>query len=480
MADGATRTRETEDTARWDPEAEGAVLAAALLDDEGARAVLARVRGIVRAGDFYDPRHVTVFEALCALEDRRERIDVITLVNELRARDRLNAVGGAQFIGALTDTIPTVAHVESHARIVADHALGRRVEAEARRLAHAAGAYRASPADLVAGAQRLFDVASARASAASIVAIGDAVEEELSRVCMDVDETVRPTGIEALDRALSGGMREGDLVIPGGRPSSGKSALAFQVAWNLAARGWPVVVASLEMPRISVVQRIVAQRTGIDLAKIRARAFTSSQEVNAYCYALEEARALPLRIIDRGDLTPAELRALCLAERAKAPGQKLGAVIVDYLQKMKPDRERDAREQEIAAVASSLKSLAKELACPLIAPAQLNRGVEGRGGGRSRGGDDEDGDGGDRPRLSDFRGSGEIEQEADIALGIHRPKANAGTRELWVLKQRNGVAGTRVDLAWEGGPARFVELQQPPPSPGHEPPEDWDPSWGDA
>lgn len=478
MADGTDRSsprlRDVEDTVRWDREAERAVLASVLLDDEGARAVLARVRAIVRPGDFYDPRHAVVFEVMCALEDRRTRIDILTTADELRARERLNSVGGPQFLGGLTDEIPTLAHCEAHARIVADHALGRRVELEARRLAAAAGAQRARPADLVAGAQRLFDVASARASASALVSIGDAVDEELSRVCMDVDETVRPTGIAALDRALSGGMREGDLVIPGGRPSSGKSALAFQVAWNLAAQGWPVVVASLEMPRISVVQRIVAQQTGMDLAKIRARAFTTTQEVNAYCNALELLRALPLRIVDRADLTPSELRAICLAERAKARAQRLGAVIVDYLQKMRPDRERDLREQEIAAVAGALKSLAKELACPVVAPAQLNRGVEGRGA-RGRGDDDEGADG-DRPRLSDFRGSGEIEQEADIALGIHRPKANTSTRELWVLKQRNGVAGTKVDLTWEGGPARFVEVQ--PALPQGEPLDDWDSTWG--
>ena len=458
MADGEIGRQRGGDEPRHDPEAERAVLAAALLDESGERAVLARMRPIISAEDFHDPRHATIWEAICAVADRDERLDVLTLISELRARQRLNTVGGAQCIAELTDFIPTTAHCESHARIVADHALARRVERAGRRLVASALDYAKGPADLVAAAQGVLDLACARHDTAGASSMSDAVDEEMRRILADHDETVRPTGIAPLDRALCGGMREGDLVIPGGRPSSGKSAFAFQVAWNLAERGWTVVLVSLEMPRISVVQRVVAQRDGMDLGRIRARAFVGD-EADRYCDAVDATRSLPLRIVDRGDVTPAELRAICLTERARAPGGRLGAVVFDYLQKGKPDRECESREQEVASIARALKSLAKELKCPVIAPAQLNRGVESRG----RRGEDGDGGSDERPRMSDFRGSGEIEQEADIMIGIHRPARAPHTRELWVLKQRNGPTdGVRVDLTWDGPSARFTTA---PPQP---------------
>ena len=458
MPDGDARSISRSAAPRADLPAERAVLGAILLDGGGERAVLAKVAAILKRDDFWDPRHSVIYEAFTRIAARREPIDVLTTAAELRAMERLNTVGGAQYLGELTDEIPTVAHCESHARLIAEHAIARRVEAEAHALVAASQNHGTSTGDLVAVAQRALDAASARVSGALVSTTGDAVEEEMARLCADVDVTVRPTGIEALDQALCGGMREGDLVVPGGRPSSGKSALGFQIAWSLAAQGWPVVVVSLEMPRISVIQRIVAQRIGADLGVIRARAFRSQQEINAYCAGLEAARALPLRIIDKGDLTPSELRAVCLAERARAPGGKLGAVIFDYLQKGKPDHEQESREQEIASISRALKNLAKELKCPIVAPAQLNRGLEGRA---KRGGDDEGDASSDRPRMSDFRGSGEIEQEADIMIGIHRPAKAPHTRELWVLKQRNGPTdGVKVDLVWQGPSARFVAAPQ--------------------
>jgi replicative DNA helicase len=429
---------------RADYEAERAVIGAVLLDGEGGWSVLPRVKAALTADDFADPRHGLIFTAMCAVAERGEHVDVLTVVAELRARDRLNTAGGAQYLGELTDEIPTVAHCESHARIVAEHALARRVEDRARDLTHVARNHGSTTADLIAGARRVLDTATAQAAASVLAPVGDAIDEELSRICADHDETVRPTGIAELDVALCGGLREGDLVIPGGRPSSGKSALGFQLAWSIASQGLPVIVVSLEMPRASVVQRIVAQRSGIDLGTIRARLFQSEIETNAYCKALDALRALPLLIVDDGAITPTRLRALCLIAKARSRGGRLGAVVFDYLQKARPDARGENREQEIAAIARSLKSLARELSCPVIAPAQLSRAVEGRDDDRP-------------PRMSDFRGSGEIEQEADILIGIHRPAKAKHTRELWVLKQRNGPADDlKVDLAWDGPSARFV------------------------
>lgn len=451
MADSGLSLRDEPTTpARIDPEAERAVLAAILLDEMGERAVLPRVRQIVDPDDFYDHAYRLVFEAIVRA-DKGRGVDPTMILAELRAMDKLHTAGGAETIRDIVDHAVTTVWCEEHARLVASHAVARRVEGEARRLELLARQPGATPADLAAGAQRIVDAAAGRDLAADDGSVDTAVDREWERVTADVDTSVRPTGIEALDRALSGGLRGGELVMPGGRPSSGKSALAFQIAGSMAEGGWPVIVFSLEMQRAEVVQRLAAHASGVGLARIRGRSFLPG-EPPIYCRAIDHLRGLPLRIFDRPGMRPSEIRAQCLAARARLNGARIGVVVIDYLQKCRPDRPCDNREQEIASVARALKDLAKELDCPVIAPAQLNRGVEGE----------------DRaPTMADYRGSGELEQEADIMLGIHRPKKNPGAREVHVIKQRNGAPGDRVDLAWHGDTAKFIaadpsEITAPP------------------
>lgn len=474
MPDGGFET-ETRARPRHDLDAERKVLAAILLDGEGRLAVLPRVQTITRAEDFYDPRHALVFTVAGELQAEGQPVDVITVCAKLKARDRINTVD-RQFVGELTDETFTVAHCEAHARIVAECALTRRVFEAAAAVQRKALDARAGAGDLLVEAQKLVEVATHRATTAQTVALGDVVDLELDRMEADVDATVRPTGLDALDRALLGGPREGDLIIPGGRPSAGKTALGVQIAHTMADAGWPVLFFSLEMPRLSVLQRVVAQRAGIDLGLIRARAFTTIDDTNAYLHAVDAVRRLPLHLVDDAVITPAGMRVAALALRARVG--RLGAVVVDYLQRTTPDRPCESREQEIASVAKALKNLARELQCPVIAPAQLKRDLDDRGGRKRGRGDAEDESEEERPRMSDFRGSGEIEQEADILLAIHRPRKAAATRELWVLKQRNGPAdGVKVDLVWEKGPARFVEAPAQLPAPSDESHEDPGTDW---
>jgi len=468
MADGGVDL-EAGPRPRYDLDAERWLLAACLFDLGGQLAVLPRVQSLVQPSDFYDPRNALLFEIFLALAERGVPLDVVTVCGELRARNRINTVT-AQYVGEVSDHVVTAAHCEAHARIVAECAFARRMGEAARAVQVAAQQDRSRPADLIAAAQKLLDVASRLSGGAQMVSIGETVDAEIDRICTVTDATARPTGMAALDRKLCGGPREGDLVIPGGRPGAGKSAFGFQIAHTMACAGWPMLVFSLEMPRGSVLQRVVAQRAGLDLGRIRARAFGSIDETNAYLKAVHDVRSLPLHIVDDAAITPSGMRAAALALRARVG--PLGAVVVDYLQRVTPDRERESKEQEIASVAKALKNLARELQCPVIAPAQLKRDLEERGGKRKKDEDEE------RPRMSDFRGSGEIEQEADILLAIHRPRKAAATRELWVLKQRNGPAdGVKVDLLWEKGPARFVEAPAQLPAPSDESHEDPGTDW---
>ncbi len=432
---------------RADVEAERAVLGAILLDERGEQAVLPRVRALLVADDFHDARYGLVFEAMLRC-DRGRGVDVTSVLAALRTMGCENTSGGRDTMRDLIDAAFTAAHCEVHAKIVAEHAVARRVESEARRLQILSRQQGAAPADLAAGAQRIVDVSAGRAVALDDGGVGDAVDSEWERLHAESDTSVRRTGIEAIDAALCGGLRGGELVMPGGRPSSGKSALAFQIAGTMAGSGWPVLVFSLEMQRREVVQRIAAHLSGVGLGRIRARAFTTG-ELGTYGNAIERVREMPLRIFDAPGLSPAEIRARCLAARARLGGVPIGAVVVDYLQKCSPGKRCDNREQEIAHVARALKDLAKELDAPVIALAQLNRGVEG---------DDR------APTMADYRGSGELEQEADILLGIHRPKKDPSAREIYVIKQRNGAPGGRVDLAWHGDTAKFIpcEAAEPP------------------
>jgi hypothetical protein len=181
---------------------------------------------------------------------------------------------------------------------VAECALTRRVFEAAAAVQRKALDARAGAGDLLVEAQKLVEVATHRATTAQTVALSDVVDLELDRMQTDVDATVRPTGLGALDRKLLGGPREGDLIIPGGRPSAGKTALGVQIAHTMADAGWPVLFFSLEMPRLSVLQRVVAQRAGIDLGLIRARAFTTIDDTNAYLQAVDAVRRLPLHLVD--------------------------------------------------------------------------------------------------------------------------------------------------------------------------------------
>lgn len=437
MADGVLQGFDRALTERRDVEAERAVLGAVLLDDDGRDAVLARVRGIVIADDFADPAHGVVFEAMVRC-DRGSGVTPAMVLAELRAMDRVHTVGGLAALSRFIDHA-VLPHVEQHARIIADHAVARETAREAWRLEQIAARPATTPAELTAAAQRVADVAAGRAVAADDGTLDGAVEAEDERVFADCDATVRATGIAPIDVALSGGLRGGELIIPGGRPSSGKSALCFQIALVMALAGRPVVIFSLEMQRRDVLQRLAAMLSGIDLARIRSRAFEPG-ELELYRTTTRQINALPLRVFDTAGMSPTDIRARCLATRARM-GAALGLVVVDYLQKCSAGEKCDNREQEVAKVARALKNLAKDLDCPVLAPAQLNRGVEG---------DDRP------PTMADYRSSGEIEQEADILLGIHRPKTAMDTREVYVIKQRNGPTGQRIDLAFVPQTAQFV------------------------
>lgn len=441
---GGGSVRFEELTGPTDPAAERAVLAAVLLDASGAEGALWRARAILRAEDFAEHRHGLLWEVLCEVGDRGEALDIYTVSAALRRRERLNSVGGVQYLGELTDEIPTIAHVEAHANIVADAASVRRTM-EAARAVVIRGARGASRGELLGAAREVMEAAASEEDA-GLLPIDVGLEEEEARLISTgtpeglVSTGLVSTGLASVDEALAGGLWAGQLVVIGARPAVGKSALALLVACEVAAStGEPVVYASLEMPRRDLAMRAAALRVAakgepVDLMAIRTRRL-SEEAALRYQRALHDLRGLPLLLSDRASVTVTQIRAMAL--RAKARAGHVAAVFVDYLQLLTPETARDSREREVAEASRALKALAGELRCPVVALSQLNRKATER-----------------KPTLADLRESGAIEQDADVVLLLHQKD---GGRVLLVEKQRNGVAPQEVRLGWIAAAARFID-----------------------
>jgi replicative DNA helicase len=416
-----------------DLDAEKAVLGGVLLDNSA----LDTVEAIVTPPDFYHPSHAVIFESVQSLKSRGEPVDVVTLAAELRARERLNTVGGAQYLGELTDTIPTIAHIEQHARIVADLAQVRRMIAAAHEItARGYGDRGSADGFLDFAAARVFEIAQKR-SKSSLIELHQAIQEAFERIEKTLERGARITGTETGFRdldTLTAGMHPGQLIIIAARPAMGKTSLVLNLTTHAAITSQkPVLFFSLEMPRVELANRMMCAEARVDQARLRSNMLTQD-DMTALTAAASKLFQLPVYIDDSGDLTLLELRAK--SRRIKAE-KDVSLIVIDYLQLMKASREgMDSREREISEISRGLKSLAKELEVPIIALSQLNRSPETRSGKDKR------------PQLSDLRESGAIEQDADVVMFIYRDEVynkdteDRGIAELIIAKQRNGPTDT--------------------------------------
>ena len=433
-----------------DLEAERAVLGGVLLDN----ASLATVESIVASGDFYHPSHAVIFDAVHALSERGEPVDIVTLSQELRAKERLNTVGGTQYLGELTDTIPTIAHIEQHARIVADLAQVRRMIGAAHEIVgRGYGDRGTADAFLDFSAAKVFEIAQKR-SKSSLVPLEQAIQEAFERIEKTLERGARITGTETGFRdldTLTAGMHPGQLIIIAARPAMGKTSLVLNIATHAAASAAkPVLFFSLEMPRVELANRMMCGEARIDQSRLRSNMLTQD-DMTALTAAASKLFSQPIYIDDSGDLTLLDLRAK--ARRMKTE-RDLSLIVVDYLQLMKASRDgSESREREISEISRGLKSLAKELEVPIVALSQLNRAAETRPG-KDR-----------RPQLSDLRESGAIEQDADVVMFIYRDEVynrdtdDKGIAEVIIAKQRNGPTDT-VRLRFVRELTRFENLAE--------------------
>ncbi len=430
-------------------EVERAVLGAMLID----KGSIGRVLEVV--GDetaFYHSAHRKIYSAIVGLYDRGEPADQITVTEELNRRGELERAGGAVEIAGLAGEMATAVNAEYHAKIILDRALRRRlIEAATQTAAECYEESEEIREVIDRAEQRVFGIAE-REFGKGIVALQPVLHEAVAIIQKAQERSGAlsgvTTGYKDLDE-ITAGLQSSDLIIIAGRPSMGKTALSLCVARNAAVKeNTPVLIFSLEMSLQQLAQRLLCSEARVNSHRLRTGRL-SEEEWQRLAHWIGKLEKAPIFIDDTPGLTVLEIRAK--ARRAKAE-HNIGMVIVDYLQLVSVNERSDNREQEIARVSRSLKSLAKELDLPVIACAQLSRAVEAR---EKR-----------RPQLSDLRESGSLEQDADVVMFLYRPEvydlpdeegnSQEGVTEVIIGKQRNGPTGS-VYLTWLGEYGRFEE-----------------------
>jgi replicative DNA helicase len=416
-----------------DLHAERSVLGGILLENEALTVVTELPLSVE---DFYKDSHGLIYEQMCALFAENQPVDSVTLRERLATTGKLARVGGDEYLLSLTDTIPTVANIEAHARIILEKATVRRlIHACYEQIARGFGDYAPIEEYLDGAEKAIFDVAKERLRNRP-EHINEVVIRTFEEITLAAERkehiTGLPTGFRGLDW-YTAGMHPGDLIICAGRPGMGKTSFAMNVALNACrARKAAVAVFSLEMPKEQLARRLLCSEAGVDSNKLRTGRLLR-EDWALLTRAAGELSELPIWLDDTPGLSLMEIRSK--ARRFKSQND-LQLVVIDYLQLMKAGIKTDNREQEISEISRSLKGLAKELKIPVMALSQLNRGVESRGNKDKR------------PQLSDLRESGAIEQDADTILFIYRDEVynqesqDKGVAEIIIGKQRAGPTGT--------------------------------------
>jgi len=409
-------------------DAEESVLGSMMLSPEA----IADVVEVVRPEDFYRSANGKIFDTLRQLYARGDPVDAITAVEELRRRGILEDVGGHLYIHELVEQVPTPSAAGSYARIVAQHALLRRLIQAAAEIMEIGYSDPEDPEKAADEAeQRIYEVArhDDKEQVASLRELVDQAMTDLERIQNRESAFAGlPTGFRDLDTLLSG-LQAGNLIVVAARPGVGKSSFVTNLARNVAVESRvPVAMFSLEMSRWEIGMRLLCAEARVPWDSIRNKR-VGADDWSRIVQAAEVLHDAPLSIVDSGNVTLVDIRAK--ARRLSTRRSGLGLIIVDYLQLMSHHRRVDNRQQEIAEISRGLKLLAKELDIPVIAVSQLNRDPERR--------QDK------RPQLSDLRESGAIEQDSDVVMFIHRDDgdpAKKGLADLIVAKHRNGPTDT--------------------------------------
>ena len=423
-------------------EAEEAVLGSVLINPE-AYFDLAE---FLDADDFYIHRHRWIWEAFKHLVEKRSPIDFLTVTNELEHQDQLAEVGGAAYLTTLMNNVPSALHAESYGHIIEETAVRRRMLDAANRIAKLAYDEETGLEAVMDDAEKAVFGVSEKRMTRDLAPINEVLSDfydHISDLAARPDDIHGvPTGFIDLDRLLTG-LQPSDLIIVAGRPGMGKTGFALSLAKNAAqTHKKHVAIFSLEMGNDQLVQRLLAQQTGIDSQRLRTGKL-QDDEWALLTHAIETLGDTRIFLDDTPGITPLQLRTKCRRLHLEFG---LDLIIIDYLQLMSGDTRNDNRVQEVSYISRQLKILAREINVPVLAAAQLSRAVEQRAD--------------KKPVLSDLRESGSLEQDADIVMFIYRPEvyeedpAKQNIAEVIVSKHRNGPIGS-VQLIFRKNLAKF-------------------------
>jgi len=429
-------------------DAEMSLLGAVLIDED----TLADITEHVKPNDFYDKRHAIIYDGMMRLYEKNKPVDLLTLTDELKRKKELDVIGGSAYLTEITNYVPTAAHAEAYAELVAQKAVRRR-------LIRASGEISELGFDEATTTQELLEKAEAELFAVSDQSLKQdlsSLESILTDSFDRLEELHRNkgslrgvrTGYRDLDN-MTAGLQRSDLIILAARPAMGKTTLVTNLAYNVATIAkQPVLFFSLEMSKEQLVDRMLADASGVDAWNIRTGNL-SDDDFGKLSDAMGEMAEAPIFIDDTPGLSVLEMRTKA---RRAAHEQPLGLIIIDYLQLMQGSGRSDGnRVQEVSEISRGLKLIARELNVPVIALSQLSRSVESRNP--------------QIPQLADLRESGSIEQDADIVMFIYReayynPETEReNITDLIISKHRNGPTG-KVELYFHPERLRFMSLDR--------------------
>ena len=428
-------------------EAERSVLGGLMLDDQAWD----RVAGMVTPEDFYRNDHRTIFRCMADLAERNKPLDVVTIAETLDGVNELDNIGGIAYLSDLAASTPTASNIAAYAEIVSERSTIRNLISVAHDIAESGfNPQGRNSSELIDMAEsKVFQIGDNRPSTGGPQAVRPLLTKAIERI----DElfqtkgalTGLSTGFREIDN-MTMGLQKGDMIVVAGRPSMGKTSFAMNIAEHAVLNeDKPVLVFSMEMPADSLIMRMLSSLGRIDQTKIRSGQLGDDDwpRLTSAVTLLNDKKLL---IDDTAALSPTEMRARC--RRVVREHGELSLVVIDYIQLMQIAGGSENRATEISEISRSLKGIAKEFECPMIALSQLNRGLEQRPD--------------KRPIMSDLRESGAIEQDADLIMAIYRDEvyhedAEKGVAEAIILKQRNGPIGRRK-LAFIGQYTKFEDL----------------------
>ena len=440
-------------------EAEMALLGSVLLDPTVTADI---IQTVPDSSAFYSEQHAAIYDALLALYEKHQQGDLLQLMESLRDRGTLDQVGGSEYLVRLAEQVPSAVNAPHYAQIVAEkHRLRRLIDAAGETIYqafhHAEHGAEGARGVLDSAEQRIFEIAE-QADPSDAARLADLLQRTIDMLEESEGRAITglATGFYELDE-MTGGLQPGEMIVLAARPSMGKTALALNLAEQIAFHGRhprqpaPVLLFSMEMSKQAVAQRFLSAYSGVDSHLMRANRLGQQH----YKRLIEAAGGLseaPLYVDDSPVLSVMQLRAH--ARRLKAR-HGISCIIIDYLQLMSaPSSARESRQVEVSAISRGIKALARELSVPVVCLSQLNRAAESREG--------------HRPRMSDLRESGSIEQDADVIMLLHREEyyhvgddqwmqdnpESVGLAEVIIAKQRNGPTGA-VKLTWDPNTTRF-------------------------